>query len=163
MQQTQCFIFKRNCMSFLSNTISQVPLVEQELPTLPEHLSSPTVFSGVRVTRSLVLGACFVEHYLSFWTFSFGRCVVCSSSTYGFWLFLWYLQTLLTIVEQKLLTLPEHPSSGSFLVRFMLLHLYIYVWCFVDHCILLLLHPLSFDHLHCMTFFELRLLFLLLY
>ena len=29
--------------------------VEQELPTLPEHLSSPSVFSGVRVTRSLVL------------------------------------------------------------------------------------------------------------
>jgi hypothetical protein len=28
-----------------------VSLVEQELPTLPEHLS----FSGVRVTRSLVL------------------------------------------------------------------------------------------------------------
>jgi hypothetical protein len=29
-------------------------LVEQELPTLPEHLSSPQVFSGVRVTRFLV-------------------------------------------------------------------------------------------------------------
>jgi hypothetical protein len=26
-----------------------MPLVEQELPTLPEHLSSPTVFSGVRM------------------------------------------------------------------------------------------------------------------
>ena len=30
------------------------PLVEQKLLTLPEHLSSPPVFSGVRVTRSLV-------------------------------------------------------------------------------------------------------------
>jgi uncharacterized membrane protein len=29
--------------------------VEQELPPLPEHLSSPSVFSGVRVTRSFVL------------------------------------------------------------------------------------------------------------
>jgi hypothetical protein len=29
--------------------------VEQELLTFPEHLSSPPVFSGVRVTRSLVL------------------------------------------------------------------------------------------------------------
>jgi hypothetical protein len=29
-------------------------MVEQELPTLPEHLSSPPVFSGARVTRSLV-------------------------------------------------------------------------------------------------------------
>ena len=33
----------------------RVPLVEQELLTLPGHLSSPPVFSGVRVTRSLVL------------------------------------------------------------------------------------------------------------
>jgi len=32
-----------------------VPLVEQELPTLPEHLSLPPIFSGVHVTRPLVL------------------------------------------------------------------------------------------------------------
>ena len=31
-----------------------MPLVEQELRTLTEHLSSSPVFSGVRVTRSLV-------------------------------------------------------------------------------------------------------------
>jgi hypothetical protein len=31
-----------------------VPLVEQELFTVPEHLGSPLVFSVVRVTRSLV-------------------------------------------------------------------------------------------------------------
>jgi hypothetical protein len=43
--------------------------VEQELPTLPEHLSSPPVFSGVRVTRSLVLYVCFVERCLSACTF----------------------------------------------------------------------------------------------
>ena len=30
--------------------------------------------------------------------FSFGQCVVCSSSIYGFWLPLWYLQTLLLTV-----------------------------------------------------------------
>jgi hypothetical protein len=34
-----------------------LPLVEQELHSLPEHLSSPPVFSGVRVTQSLVLYA----------------------------------------------------------------------------------------------------------
>jgi len=73
----------------------RVPLVEQELLTLPEHLSSPPVFSGVHVTRSLVLYVCFVDRCLSFCTFSFGHCVVCSSSIYGFWLPLWYLQTLL--------------------------------------------------------------------
>ena len=34
--------------------------------TLPEHLSSLPVFSGVRFTRSLVLCACFVDCCLSF-------------------------------------------------------------------------------------------------
>ena len=60
-----------------------VPLVEQELPTLPEHLSPPSVFSVVRVTRSLVLYVCSVDRCLSFCTFSVGHCVVCSS-IYGF-------------------------------------------------------------------------------
>ena len=58
-----------------------------------DRTSSP-VFSGVRVTRSLVLCVCFVDRCLSFCPFSFGHYVVCSS-TYGFWLPLWYLQTLL--------------------------------------------------------------------
>jgi hypothetical protein len=53
--------------------------VEQELLTLPEHLSSPTVFSGVRITRSLVLCVCFVDRCLTFCPFSFGHCVVRSS------------------------------------------------------------------------------------
>ena len=64
-----------------------LPLVEQELLTLPGYLS---------VTRSLVLCVCFVDRCLSFCPFSFGHCVVCSSSIYVFWLPLWYLQTLLT-------------------------------------------------------------------
>ena len=57
-----------------------VPLVEQKLRTLPEHLSSPPVFNGVRVTQSLVLCVCFVNRCLFF---SFGHCVVCFSSIYG--------------------------------------------------------------------------------
>ena len=48
-----------------------------------------------RVIRSLVVCVCFVDRCLSFCTFSFGHCVVCSSSIYGFWLPLLYLQTLL--------------------------------------------------------------------
>ena len=73
-----------------------MPLVEQELLTLPEHLSSSPVFSGGCVTRSLVLCVCFVDRCLSFYPFSFRHFVVCPSSIYGFWLLLWYLQTLLT-------------------------------------------------------------------
>jgi hypothetical protein len=63
--------------------------VEQELLIIPEHMSSPPV------TRSV----CFVDGWLSFCTFSFGHCVVCSSSIYGFWLPLWYLQTLVGHVQ----------------------------------------------------------------
>ena len=57
-------------------------------------MGSISIFSGVRVTRSLVLCVCFVDRCLSFYTFSFGHCVVCPS-IYRFWLPLWYLQTLL--------------------------------------------------------------------
>ena len=39
------------------------------------------VFSGVRVNQTLVLCVCFVDRCLSFYPFSFGHCVVCSSIT----------------------------------------------------------------------------------
>ena len=35
--------------------------MQRELITLPEHLSSLPFFSGVRVTRPLVLCVCFVD------------------------------------------------------------------------------------------------------
>ena len=75
-----------------------MPLVKQELLTLLEHLSSSQVFSGVRVTWSLFLYVCFVDRCLSFCTFSFGHCVVCSSSIYGFWFPLWYLLAIVLSV-----------------------------------------------------------------
>jgi len=56
---------------FVTRLTRRVPLVEQELLTLPEHLSSPPVVNGVRVTRSLVLCVCFVDRCLSFCTFVF--------------------------------------------------------------------------------------------
>ena len=68
---------------FVTRLIRRMPLVEQELFTLPEHLCSPPVFSGVRVTRSLVLNVCFVYRCLSCCTFSFGHCVVWFSSIYS--------------------------------------------------------------------------------
>ena len=48
----------------------RVSFVEQVLLTFPEHLNSSPVFSGVRVTRSLVLYVYFVDRCLSFCTFS---------------------------------------------------------------------------------------------
>ena len=88
------FPHSRLITGFVTRLTRWVPVVEQEMLTFPEHMSSPPVFSGVRVTRSLTLYVCFVDCCLSCCTFSFGHCVVCSS-IYGFWLPLWYLQTLL--------------------------------------------------------------------
>ena len=45
----------RICSTFLTRLTRRVPLVEQELLTLPEHVISPPVFRGVRVTRFAVL------------------------------------------------------------------------------------------------------------
>ena len=93
-------------------------------PTLPEHLSSPPVFSGIRVARSFVFCLMFgrssfvlflltivlsvllhftasdcpfgiFKLFLCLCPFSFGHCIVCPSSLYGFWLPIWYLQTFL--------------------------------------------------------------------
>jgi hypothetical protein len=79
---------------FVTRLTRRVSLVEQELLTLPEHLSSPPVFSGVCVSRYLVLCACFVDRCLSFCPFYFGPCVVCRPSIYEFLLPLVYLQNI---------------------------------------------------------------------
>jgi hypothetical protein len=48
------------------------------------------VLSGkLCVTWSLVLCVCFVDYCLSFCPFSFGHCVVCSSSIYGYTAIFW--------------------------------------------------------------------------
>jgi hypothetical protein len=54
---------------FVTRLTRRVSLVEQELLTLPDHLGSPSVFSGVRATRSLFLYVCFADLCLSFCTF----------------------------------------------------------------------------------------------
>ena len=66
-------------------------LVEQELLTIPEHLSSPPVFSGIFSFICMFCRSLFCPFVL----FLFAHCVVCSSSIYRFWLLFWYHQTLL--------------------------------------------------------------------
>ena len=70
----------------------RVPLMEHELLTLPEHRSSFPVFGCVHVPRSLVFIAVICRSLI----------VICLlaivSSISGFWLSLWYLQTLLLFV-----------------------------------------------------------------
>ena len=82
---------------FVTRLARRVSPVEREILTLPEHLSSPPVLSGVRVTRSLALCFCFVDRCLSFCTFSLGHCVVWSSaisSDYHFGIFKLFLALL---------------------------------------------------------------------
>jgi len=56
-------------IGFVTRLTRRAPLVEQELLTPLEHLTSPPVISGVHVTRSLVLCVCFVDRclYFFFW------------------------------------------------------------------------------------------------
>jgi len=63
-------------------------------------MSSPPVFSGVRVIRSLALCVYFVDRCLSFCTFSFGHCVLLlryTDSDCRFGIFKLFLLTFLTL------------------------------------------------------------------
>ena len=84
VNSSRSFPHSRLITGFVTRLTQRVPLVDQELTTLSEHLSSPPAVCGVRVTRSLVLYVCFVDRCLSFCTVSFGHCVVCPSLIYGF-------------------------------------------------------------------------------
>ena len=85
--------FPHSCLftGFVTRLTRRVSLVEQDLPTY----RSTWVHSRFLVGFLLLDLLFYVDHCVSFWTFSFGHCVVCSSLTYGFWLPLWYLETLL--------------------------------------------------------------------
>jgi len=67
------------------------------MPTLPEHLSLPPVYSEVRVTRSLVLCVCFVDRCLSFCTFFWPLCCLFFFHI-RILITLWYLQTFRNII-----------------------------------------------------------------
>ena len=56
---------------FGSRLTRRVPLVEQELLTLPGHVSSRPVFSGLLVTPCILLCVCFVDRCLFFLSFFF--------------------------------------------------------------------------------------------
>jgi hypothetical protein len=58
---------------------SRVPLVEQELLIHPEYLSSPPGLMGFMMLLDVLRVV-----FLSICPFSFGHCVVCPTSIYGF-------------------------------------------------------------------------------
>ena len=60
---------------FVIRLIRRIPHVEKELLTFSEHLSAPRFVVEFVL---IVLCTIFVYHCLSFWSFSFGHCIVCS-------------------------------------------------------------------------------------
>jgi hypothetical protein len=90
---------------FLTRVTRRISLVEQELATLPEHLRSPPVFSGVRFARSFVfcvlLDRCLVFFVLFLLVIVFSVFLRFPDSYYpvgisGFLLPGWYLRILIT-------------------------------------------------------------------
>ena len=57
--------------AFVTRVTRRMTLVDQELLILPEHLSSPPVFSGIGVTRSLLLCAMFCRSLFVLLSFFF--------------------------------------------------------------------------------------------
>lgn len=75
---------------FVTRVARYVPLVDQDIPTLPEYLS----FCGVRVVQSLVFCVIFWWLLFFFYSFTFSHFCV-SPSNYGFWIrFRWYHQPI---------------------------------------------------------------------
>ena len=136
----------------------------------------PPVFSGVCVTGFLVLYVCFVDRCLSFCTFSFCYCVVCSSSIYGFRFPLWYLQTLLMHNVQDydsilstitlltmlnvwvgmLLTCGQHLSSSPVFNGVRVTRSLVLYECFVARCLSFCIF--FFWPLCCLFFFDIRIM-----
>jgi len=91
---------------FVSTFNRRVSLVEQELLTLPEHLSSPLGFYGVRFTRSFVL-------YVTFCRSLFVLFLLATVLSVFLWsrdslLPLWYLQTLLLDLNNAKNKISDH-------------------------------------------------------
>ena len=72
-------------------------LVEQKLPTLPEHLSSPLDISGALVTRSLVLYVRFVDLCLFFCIFFFWP--LCCLFLFDLYILITSLASLTTMIK----------------------------------------------------------------
>jgi hypothetical protein len=75
----------------------RVPLLEQELLTLPEHLISPPVFSGVPDTRSLVL------------------CVMFCRSLFVLLSFFFWPLCCLSFIDLRILITPYVSSNSSYM------------------------------------------------
>ena len=131
--------------------------------TFPEHLRSPPNFSEVCVARSLFFCVAFVDHCLSFvfWP------IVCPSSSYGFWLLLWYLLAIILSVLHRV-TASDYFFGISwplYCLSFIELRFWLLLWYLLAIILSVLLWSKASDYpfgifwpLYCLSFFDLQLL-----
>ena len=137
-------LFEQSHFGFIppQGFIRQVPLVQQELPTLPEHLSSPPVFSGVFVTQSSVFCVMFCRSlfvllnffFLPFCCLSFDLWIlitplVSSNPSFFAHFCLWtYLMKVILFLTRVTVTYT------TILYIYVLLHWLYFVWYLVTSC-----------------------------
>ena len=88
-------VYSRNTLPVYYHSMVFQKITENKNDWNKKKQDIPPGFDWIRVNRSLVFCVCLLYRCLWFCPFSVGHCVVCSSSIHGFWLPLWYLQTLL--------------------------------------------------------------------
>ena len=133
----------------VSNTISisddvpvgiliRVTLLEQDSLTLPNHQSSLSLFSGVRVIRCLIYCVVFSRSLFVLCSFKYGHCVFGSSSIYG--LSIWYLQTFLTSYDGRHIWNCTVCIARSLVlcvllcIQLFVYHLYVFFWLLSGLC-----------------------------
>ena len=90
--------------------------MEQELLTIPDHLSSLPVFSGVRVTRYVVLCVCFVDRCLSFYFWPLCCLSFFCWPLYCLSFFFWPL-CCLSFFDLRILIIPLVSSNSSSMLQ----------------------------------------------
>ena len=98
-------LHSRPITGFVTSVTRWMPLLQQELLSLPEHLSPPPVFSWVHVTLSFVFGVLICRSLFVLFH-SFGHCVVCPFS------FIWLL-CCLSFSDLLILITPLVTSNSS--------------------------------------------------
>jgi hypothetical protein len=98
---SQSFPHSRLTTGFVTRVTQQVPLVEQELPTLPEYLSSPPVFS----------------HWSSCYSIFSCICMFCRSLFGLLYFFFWPLCCLF-FFDIRILIAPLVSSNSSYSLCF---------------------------------------------
>jgi hypothetical protein len=98
--QIRSFPHTWNITDCYTSVTRWVPLLEQNLPTLPRHMTSPPFLLEFLLRNHRLFCVRFLFYFLTivFFLISFGYCIVCISLIYGFWLQLYYHQKVFLLI-----------------------------------------------------------------